>query len=164
MQRLGLPILLVLVASAVQGDLPPWLVLKGGRPDFVLVVLIATALTLDPVSGAVLGFIAGMVHGSIVGYSLGSFVVSRTVIGFLAGSVTIRLFSENPVVPVLAAGGLTFLGEAVFLLSNPTPDLLASLNVALAKSLFNSLLTLVAYWLLRWIEVRRKIKMAEARL
>ena len=164
MQRCLLPVILLLIAAAIQGNLPSWLTLKGGQPDLILVVLIAFALLLDPLSGALLGFLAGMLHGSVVGYSLGSFIVSRTIIGFAAGSVTIRLFSENPVVPVLAAGGLTFCGEAVFLLANPTHDLLSSLNIILAKSLFNSLLTLIVYWLLRWIEVRRKIKLASARL
>jgi len=34
----------------------------------------------------------------------------------------------------------------------------------LAKSLYNSLFTLIAYWFLRWIDLRRKIKAAAARL
>jgi len=164
MRRYALPIAVILIAGALQGNLPAWLVFKGARPDVVLVALIAMALTLDPLSGAIIGFVAGTVHGTIVGYSLGSFIISRTIIGFLAGSVTFRLFTENPVVPVLCAGGLTFLGEAVFLLANPMPDLLAVLNIVLAKSLYSSLLTLLAFWFLRWIEVRRKIKKAEARL
>lgn len=164
MQRYLLPVGMLVLAAALQGNLPAWLVLKGARPDLPLVVLIATALSLDPLSGAALGFIAGLIHGSIVGASLGSFIVSRTIIGFAAGSVTIRLFSENPVVPVLSAGGLTLLGEVIFLLANPVPSLAASLKIILAKSLYNSLLTLVVYWILRWIEVRRKIKMAAARL
>ena len=164
MQRYIFPIIMLLLAGALQGNLPHWLVIKGARPDFLLVVLIAVSLTQDPLTGAVLGFLAGLIHGSIVGINIGSFIVSRTIIGFAAGSVTIRLFSENPVVPVLAAGGLTFVGEALFLLANPAPDMLASLNIVLFKSLYNSLLTLIVYWFLRWLELRRKIKLATARL
>ena len=164
MRRYILPIVLLFLAGALQGNLPSWLVIKGARPDFLLVVLIAFSLTQDPLTGAVLGFFAGLIHGSIVGNSLGSFIVSRTIIGFAAGSVTIRLFSENPVVPVLAAGALTFVGEALFLLANPAPNLLASFNIIVFKSLYNSFFTLIAYWLLRWMEVRHKIKLATARL
>ena len=59
---------------------------------------------------------------------------------------------------------MTFVGEFMFLLANPTPDLLGAINTILAKSLYDSLLTIIVFWFLRWIEVRRKIKMASARL
>jgi rod shape-determining protein MreD len=163
-QRYVLLIGLLLLAATIQGNLPSWLIFKGARPDLILVVIIVTALTLDPVTGTVIGFVAGFVHGSIVGESVGSFIVSRTIIGFAAGCVTIRLFSENPVVPVVAAGGLTFAGEGLFLLLNPIPDFTTALNIMLAKALYNSLLALIAYWILRRIQLRNKIKMATARL
>jgi rod shape-determining protein MreD len=162
--RYVLPGILLFIAGALQGNMPMWLSIKGARPDLILVVLIATALTMDSFAGSVLGFLAGLIHGSIVEQSLGSFIVSRTIVGFAAGMVTVRLFSENPMVPVVAAGGLTFVGEGIFLLANPAPDLAASVTVVFWKSLFNSSLTLIAYWLLRWIEIRRKIKMANARI
>ncbi|HOP79049.1 MAG TPA: rod shape-determining protein MreD [Armatimonadota bacterium] len=164
MRRYALPLIMLILAGALQGYLPSWMVIRGARPDFLMVVVIATSLTLDPLSGGILGFLGGIIHGSIVGEGVGSFIVSRTIIGFVAGSVTIRFFSDNPVVPVLAAGVLTFSGEALFLLANPVADLGSSLNVLLIKSLYNSLLTLIIFWFLRWMEVRRKIKMAEARL
>ncbi len=66
--------------------------------------------------GRALGFIAGLMHGSLVGFSLGSFIVTRTITGFLAGLVTTRLFSENPLVPALSAVWLTVVCEALFLL------------------------------------------------
>ena len=164
MQKYLLPALLILLAAAIQGNLPSWMLIKGGQPDLILVVLIATALTQDPGTGAVLGFIAGLIQGSVVNESLGSFIVTRTIIGYAAGSVTVRLFSDNPVVPVLAAGGLTFAGEFLFLLANPTPDLVSAINTILAKSLYDSLLTIIVFWFMKWMAVRRKIKMASARL
>lgn len=164
MRQCVLPFVLILFAAALQGNLPEWLIFKGGQPDLILVVLIATALTLDPVAGAVLGFLAGLVHGSIAGVSLGSFIVTRTIIGYAAGSMTVRLFSDNPVVPVVAAGGLTFVGEFIFLLANPTPDLIGGINTILAKSLYDSLLTIIVFWFFKWLQVRKKIKMASARL
>lgn len=155
---------MLILAGALQSNIPSWMALKGARPDFILVVLISISLTLDPGAGAVLGFLAGLIHGSIVGISLGSFIASRTIIGFTAGSVTIRLFSENPIVPVLAAGGLTFAGEIVFLLTNPANDFFASISVVLFKTLYNSLLTLILFWFIRWMQIRQKIKKAAARL
>lgn len=164
MRNYILPMLLILLAAGLQGNLPEWMLIKGGQPDLILVALIATALMLDPTTGAVLGFFAGLVQGSIVSDSLGSFIVTRTIIGYAAGTLTVRMFSDNPVVPVIAAGGLTFVGEFIFLLANPTPNLIGAINTILAKSLYDSLLTIIVFWFLRWMEVRRKIKMASARL
>lgn len=164
MQRYVLPVILLFAAGAVQGNLPVWMSIKGAKPDLLLVVLIATALTLDPLAGAVLGFLAGLIHGSIVGLNLGSFIVCRTIIGFTAGMITVRLFSENPLVPVIAAGALTVAGEILFLLANPVSSLASSITIVLWKSLLNSLFTLIAYWFFRWIEMRRKIKLATARI
>lgn len=155
---------MLVFAGALQGNIPSWMVIKGARPDLILVVLITIALGLDPGAGAVLGFLAGLIHGSIVGVSLGSFIASCTIIGFAAGFVTIRMFSENPIVPVIVAGVLTFAGEIMFLLTNPVAGFLVSLNIVLFKTLYNSLLTLILFWVIRWIQIRRKIKMAAARL
>jgi rod shape-determining protein MreD len=164
MRRFILPIIVLFAAAGIQGNIPSWMTVAGAKPDFILIALIASALTLDPPSGAVLGFAAGLIHGAVVGESLGSFIASRTIIGFLAGMVTIRLFSENPLVPVLAAGGLTFIGEGLFMLANPKSDLAGSIISILITSLFNAVLTLAAFWLIKSFEVRSKIKRASARL
>lgn len=164
MRRLVLPIIVLFAAAGVQGNIPSWLTINGAKPDFILIALIASALMLDPPYGAVLGFAAGLIHGAVVGESLGSFIASRTIIGFLAGMTTVRLFSENPLVPVLAAGGLTFIGEGMFMLANPRGDLADSIIKILITSLFNAVLTLAAFWLVRGFEIRSKIKRASARL
>lgn len=155
---------MLILAGALQGNIPSWMVIKGARPDLILVVLIAIALGLDPGDGAILGFLAGLIHGSIVGVSLGSFIASCTIIGFAAGFVTIRMFSENPIVPVIVAGVLTFAGEIMFLLTNPVAGFWSSINIVLFKTLYNSLFTLILFWIIRWIKVRKKIRMITDRL
>ncbi len=164
MLRYVMPTLLLLVAGALQGNMPEWMMFKGARPDLLLVVVIALSLTFDPLSGAIIGFFAGLIHGSIVGVHLGSYIVSRAVIGFAAGSMTVRLFSDNALVPVVAAGGLTFAGELLFLIFNPIPNFVGSIKVLLAESLYNSLLALLTYWIIRRVQLARKIRMAAARL
>ena len=141
-----------------------WLSLWGARPDLVLVVLIAFALAADPGFGAILGFAAGLVHGSVTGFSLGSFLVTRTIVGFLGGSVTTRLFSDNPAVPVLSAVWLTAVCEGLFLLANPRPNLILVGRVVAGECILNALLTLCLYWLMRYVDSRRKLKLVNARL
>ncbi len=92
MRRLIISVFVLFAAAGIQGNIPGWMTIAGAKPDFILIALIAAALTLDPPSGAVLGFVAGIIHGSVVGESLGSFIASRTIIGFLAGMAKVRLF------------------------------------------------------------------------
>lgn len=164
MQRFLILAGMLILAGALQGNTPSWLMWRGAQPDFLLVVLIATALMLDPLAGAVMGFVAGLMQGSMVGFSIGSFIVSRTLIGFVAGTITLRLFSENPMVPMIAAVGLTFLSEAVFLLTSPTGGFIAAVDKILITSLYNGLLTAVAFWILRKFEIHKKVKHIESRL
>lgn len=162
--RLVWPVISLIVAAGLQGNLPSGFSLWGAQPDFILVVLIAYALAAEPSFGAALGFVAGLIHGSAVGVCLGSFIVTRTVVGFLAGFVTGRLFSENPVVPVLSAAWLTFVCEVLFLLANPRPNFGLTLRTVGAECLLNSLLTLILCWVLRYFNARRKLKLVNARI
>lgn len=158
------PIFSLLVAAGLQGSLPPEVSLWGAKPDLILVVLIAYSLAADLVFGATLGFIAGLIHGSAVGIAMGSFIVTRTVTGFLAGLVTARLFSENPIVPVLSAAWLTLVTEGLFILANPRPGLGIVTRQIAGECVLNALLTLFLYWVMRQLEARRKLKLVNARL
>jgi rod shape-determining protein MreD len=164
MRSYAWPVFSLLVAAGIQGNLPAGMSLLGAKPDLILVVLIAYSLAADPLAGAALGFVAGLVHGAAVGLSLGSFIVTRTITGFLAGFATTRLFSENPVVPVFSAAWLTAVCEGLFLLANPRVPLAHAARVVLGECIYNAALTLLLYWLLRALETRRKIKLANARI
>ena len=164
MKRWLSPVAGLIIAAGLQGNLPSSVSLWGAKPDLILVVLIAYALAADPAFGATLGFIAGLIHGSATGASLGSFIVTRTIVGFLAGFVTTRLFSENPAVPVLSAAWLTLVCEGLFLLANPRPDILLVLRKIGGECVLNALLTLVLYYVMRYFDTRRKIKLVNARL
>ncbi len=145
-------------------NLPSTVKILGAKPDLALVVLIAYALAADPTFGAILGFVSGLIYGSAVGVSLGSFIVTRTITGFLAGLLTTRVFSENPVVPMFSAAWLTLVNELMFLLINPRLAPAIAFRTILGECLFNSLLALLLYWLLKYVETRRKIRLVNARI
>jgi len=158
------PVITLIAAAGLQGNLPAAISIWGAKPDLVLVVLISYSLAADPAFGAGLGFVAGLVHGSFVGFSLGSFIVTRTITGFLSGLVTARLFSENLLVPALSAVWLTVVCEVLFLLSNPRPDLGIALRKVAGECLSNAILTLLIQFALRHLDTHRKIKLANARI
>jgi rod shape-determining protein MreD len=162
--RYILPIISLLIAVGLQVNLPSGFNIFGAKPDLALVVLIAYALAADPMFGATLGFAAGLIHGSAVGISLGSFIVTRTITGFLAGLLTTRVFSENPIVPMFSAAWLTLVNELLFLLINPRFAPAVAFRTIGGECLFNSLLALLLYWLLKYLETRRKIRLVNARM
>ena len=102
MKRYVLPIVCLLVAAGVQGNLPACISIMGAMPDLVLVVLICFSLAEDPEFGAGLGFLAGLIQGSVVGMGMGSLIFTRTITGFVAGLVSTRLFSANAIVPAFS--------------------------------------------------------------
>ena len=157
------PVIGLVIAAGLQGNYPSSLTILGAKPDLILVVLIACSLAADPVFGGTLGFIAGLINGSMVGLSLGSFIVSRTMTGALAGFLTTKIFSDNPIVPMVSAGWITMACEAVFLLANPRPLLGVVIRLVLGKCIYNAIFTLVLYWILRHFDTNRKIKLAIAR-
>lgn len=158
------PVITLIVAAGLQGNLPPAVSIMGAKPDLILVVLVSYSLAADPVFGAGLGFIAGLIHGSFVGLSLGSFIVTRTITGFLAGLVNKRVFSENPFVPVLSAIWLTVVCEGLFLLGNPPRDLGLAVRKLIGECIANGIATLLVYYLFSYLETGRKIKLANARM
>ena len=164
MKRFIWAIVCVILAAGMQGNLPGWLNIWGAKPDLVLVVLLAYSLAADPSFGASLGFLAGLIYGGSVGLCMGSFIVTRTITGFFAGFVTTRLFSENPVVPVLSAMGLTFVCEILFLFANPRPDAPLVMRKVAGECILNGIFTLLVYYLLRHMESRRKLRLVNARI
>ena len=164
MRRYIWAVISLIIAAGIQGSLPRSISILGAKPDLILVVLIAYSLAADPTFGAAMGFIAGLIHGSAVGLSLGSFIITRTITGFLAGLVPTRLFSDNLIVPAAAAAWLTLVCEGIFLLANPRPHFLFAARIVVGECVYNAILTLIVHFLLLHFEARRKLKLVDARI
>jgi rod shape-determining protein MreD len=163
MKQYVFPILALTAAGSVQGAIPSSMTILGARPDIILVVLIVFSLQFEPAVGAVLGFAAGLLHGSLVGTSITGFIVTRTLTGFLAGVASTRVFSDNPYVPALTTAWLTAFCEIIFMLANPPTALLLALRTLVGECIYNVILTLVIYWFMRNARTKHKIKLADAR-
>ncbi|MGQ9454285.1 MAG: hypothetical protein ACUVT8_11930 [Armatimonadota bacterium] len=156
--------LLLVVAIGFQGSLPGSLSLFGAKPDLVLVILIIYSLFMEPITATGIGLIAGALHGFAVGTSLGSFIFTRMLTGFLAGFSTVHVFSENLLVPAVSALILTAVCEGVFLLANPIVATAHAWRIILGESICNACLVFVICWLMRVVESRRKMKIMDSRI
>lgn len=149
MKRTVLVILVLLVAAALQSRLSQPMGVFGVYPDFLIAATMAMALVIDPALGALFGFAAGLAHGSIIGLSMGGFLISRTLLGFMVSSLRSWVFQDNPIVLLAAALLGTMVCEGLFFLIVPSrvqPSTLAQLP---AESVYNAILAIACYGLIR---------------
>jgi rod shape-determining protein MreD len=77
----------VLIALALQTAVAPFVFVRGGAIDLVLVVVIWTALQFGPAAGLLTGMAAGLAQDALSGGIIGVGGFSKTLVGFIAGVV-----------------------------------------------------------------------------
>lgn len=146
---LALALFLACLAQMVYADA---LRLFGAPPDFVLLIALLGAMFCDANGGALIGFCAGLLRASIAGpphAGFGSMVVSTTLVGFGIGWLEKRIFRDNPLLALAFAAVGTALAEALFFIFSPQPHILHWARGLGLTTLYNALLALPVYLLLR---------------
>lgn len=86
MSRVLLAVLVVVTALVVQvAALSALPAPGGGRPDLVLVVVVAVALAQGPLGGAVTGFAGGLLGDLVGDHPVGLLALTLCLVGYLAG-------------------------------------------------------------------------------
>lgn len=99
----------VFVAAMLQVVIVSSLVIEGGAPDLLLVVVVALGLLRGSVPGAVLGFLGGLVVDVVTLGTLGVTSLILTLAGFWAGRYGETTGRDRRFAPVLAVGTITVL-------------------------------------------------------
>jgi rod shape-determining protein MreD len=99
--------LAITVALILQMGLASLSVLNGGGIDLVLVAVVALALGNGPIVGLLVGAIGGMMQDALGGGIIGIGGISKTLIGFFVGSLSVQLMVVG-----LAPKFLVFLGAS----------------------------------------------------
>lgn len=126
------------------------------RPDLVLAVLLAAALFLPSRSLAAASLIAGVLEGVLCGKFMGAFIVSRVVASFVA-SATAEPLNLNVVVAFVISVLAAIAASVVFLLAEPTPEVVWWLNVAIRQALLTGLLVAAVYPLAALLLARYRV-------
>lgn len=129
--RAGLGVLLVLTAVVVQLSILARLPAPGGgRPDLVLVLVVAVALVEGPLSGLVLGFGAGLALDLLGDHPLGLLALVFCLVGYGAGllldAAERSTFAPLAVVAASAVAAAVLYALLAFLTGDPraTPEAL----------------------------------------
>ena len=145
---------LLFVAAIVQVAIVSSFGALGGRPDLVLLTLVAVALLRGSIFGAAGGFFAGFVVDTGTLETLGVTSLLLTIFGYWIGrygETTGRDRAHAPYVSVAVVAVLYAIGALVlhFVLGEHAPARLILLHRLPAAIFFNLLLTLPVYALCR---------------
>jgi rod shape-determining protein MreD len=150
-------ILTPLVALMLQAWLPR---LLAGYAwfDLPLVVTVYFALVRrDPIQGTLMGAGLGLFEDALTNHAIGINGVAKTVVGFLAGSVGVRIDVENRTIRLLLTFLLSLLSSAIYLFIHHFLlglDLEWSWLTELMKAVGNTVIALVLFHLLDRLQIR----------
>jgi rod shape-determining protein MreD len=126
--------------------------------DLPLVVTVYFALgRRDPIQGTLMGAAMGLFEDALSHHAIGINGIAKTVVGFLAASVGVRVEVDNHVIRLLMNFGLSLLSSAIYLFV--TRFLLGlslewSWLTELFRAIGNSLIALVLFPLLDRLQMR----------
>ncbi|MGA3346870.1 MAG: rod shape-determining protein MreD [Terracidiphilus sp.] len=150
-------VLTPLVALVLQAWLPR---LLGGYAwfDLPLVVTVYFALVRrDPIQGTLMGCGLGLFEDALTHHAIGVNGVAKTVVGFLSGSVGVRIDVENITIRLMLTFALSLLSSAIYLFIYRILlglDLEWSWLAELMKAVGNTVIALVLFHLLDRLQLR----------
>lgn len=145
---------LILVATLLQVAVVVDFGVVGGRPDIVVIVVIAIALVRGPVAGALAGFAAGFLVDTL---GLGLVGISSLVlvgVGYLVGVWGERMAGRATLRPLAAVAGASMLADlaslaiAVLLGAGSTIET-GMISAAVIGAMLNVLLAIAVFPLVR---------------
>jgi rod shape-determining protein MreD len=126
--------------------------------DLPLVVTVYFALgRRSPIQGTLMGAAMGLFEDALSHHPIGVNGVAKSVVGFLAASVGVRIDVENHTIRLMLNFLLSLLSSAIFVFINRVLlglDLQWQPFTELARAIVNSLIALVLFPLLDRLQVR----------
>ncbi len=155
------PVLVYALVPLTSLVLQAWLPRVVGRYDWFdlpLVITVYFALgRRNPIQGTIMGAVMGLFEDALSHHAIGVNGIAKTVVGFLAASVGIRIEVENNIVRLLLNFSLSLLSSAIYLfiyrvLLGLTLDW--SWLTELMRAVGNSLIAVVLFPLLDRLQMR----------
>lgn len=158
--RLSVVALLVVTLLVVQTAVLPALTVGGYRPDLVLLVVVAIAVTDGAEPGVRVGFVGGLLTDVLLQTSaLGVAALSFSVVGWLVGLARPYLAPQSLTAPLLLGFGGSFVGELLLgllarVLGGEPAPLRLVIQAAVVVGVVHTLLVPLALRVARALSVR----------
>jgi rod shape-determining protein MreD len=139
-------ILITYLLAVFQTTIGSRLALAGATPDLLFVWTVCIGLLSGPRAGMAVGFVSGILEGSLLQAMIGSLAISKGLSGLGAGLISARMFREHWLVPVISGAVLTLVNEAAFLaLSGNTGGWVHVGRVIGMRAVYHAVLTPIAF-------------------
>lgn len=153
---------LVFAAAILQAVIVSPLVIGGGSPDLLLLVIVSVGLLRGSVQGAVLGFAGGLVVDLLTLDTLGVTSLVLTLVGFWAGRYGETTARGRRLAPLLAVAVITVLAAVFalvlhYMLGDEVDARQALLTALLPALLLNVVLALPVHALVRRVAGERAV-------
>jgi rod shape-determining protein MreD len=144
----------ILTALLLQSTVFAQIELFGAKPELAYLITVVLAMIEGPSAGASGGFAAGMAQDFLLNQPKGITALTLTLLGYAVGMIRQYIATPSPALPVLlvtgaTAAGLVFYGLVSFLLGELDVGWGFLLRVVVLASLYNGILTPLAYPALR---------------
>ena len=148
--------LLVFGALLLQITLVGRISVFGAKADLPLALIVAVALLRGPFHGELTGFFSGFLCDLVSGGPLGIQAFSRTLIGYCAGFIRGRLYSDNIVTQAVSGFAATLAGKLITsvhlsLLSTDAQFMRIPFLGVLLVAFLNSIFVVIIFWILKKI-------------
>src|ERR1700758_3938350 len=108
--------LVVMLVSLVGQALLPRILQDRFWFDIPLVITVYFALARrSPIGGMLLGGVMGIFQDALTGHAIGIFGIGKTIAGYLAASVGVRIDVQNTIIRIMLNFSLTVLCNAIYL-------------------------------------------------
>lgn len=104
---------LLIFTIAFQAVLLPVIFSYGSKPDLILIMVVASGLLAGREQAVGVGFFAGLLQDFASGNVFGLNILSKMIIGYVAGLAERKVFKESVLLPVMAIVIATFFNSAL---------------------------------------------------
>ena len=115
--RYPAPLYLIVMLVALVGQaLLPRILQNRFWFDIPLVITVYFALARrSPIGGMLLGGVMGIFQDALTGHAIGIYGIGKTIAGYLAASVGVRIDVQNTIIRIMLNFSLTVLCNAIYL-------------------------------------------------
>lgn len=135
-RHLGVFLLFVFTLLLQQSPIFPF---HYGGIDLLIPFILLLGLWRGSNEGVLYGFLAGFLEGTCAGYAMGTFIFTRTLLGWGGGMLKGIVVREHPLTVSLLTFWGTLVCDLLFLFLYPHPFTYLGLRLLLIKALVNAL-------------------------
>ena len=160
-RRAALLALLSITGLALQTAVFGQITLTGTKPEVLLLVTVAIAMTEGPGFGAVAGFVTGLLTDSVLQLPQGVTALTFTIVGYVVGRVRAQVQRPSAWLPMAMVTASTFIGVLLYAgfslaLGEPSIEPTRVLRASALGALYNGLLTPCVYPVVRGLAARTR--------